>query len=167
MQKNLVETILGAVVLLVAGGFLAFFYKTTDIHPSSGYVLTAAFSQINGLDSGSAVRVSGVKVGQVLDFKLDPKNFRAIVRMNINEGVRLPKDTAAVIASSGLLDGKFMTLEPGSDEEFLRPGDQIEFTQSTPGLEQLLGQVIFNLNKDKDQSHDSKKGDGKPAAKKS
>ena len=149
MQKNLVETILGAVVLLVAGGFLLFFYKTTDISPSSGYILTAAFSKIDGLDSGSPVRVSGVKIGQVLDFKLDPKNFRAIVRMNIDDGIQLPRDTAAVIASSGLLDGKFLTLEPGGDEEFLEPGDQIEFTQSTPGLEQLLGQVIFSLNKEK------------------
>jgi len=156
---------MGAVVLLVAGGFLLFFYKTTDIRPSSGYELTAAFSKIDGLDSGSPVRISGVKVGQVLDFRLDPKNFRAIVRMNINDGVQLPKDTAAVIASSGLLDGKFMTLEPGADEEFLQPGDQIEFTQSTPGLEQLLGQVIFSLNKEKDDS--GKKSGGKPAPKKS
>ena len=149
MQKNLVETVLGAVVLLVAGGFLMFFYKTTDIHPSSGYVITAAFSQIEGLDTGSAVKVSGVKVGQVLDFTLDPKNYRAIVRMNINNGVMLPKDTAAVIASAGMLDGKFMSLEPGSDDQMLQPGDQINFTQSTPGLEQLLGQVIFSMNKDK------------------
>lgn len=163
MQKNLVETILGALVLLVAGGFLAFFYKTTDIRPTSGYTLTAAFSQINGLDTGSAVRVSGVKVGQVIDFKLDPQNYRAIVRLNVNDGVMLPKDTAAVIASSGLLDGKFLTLEPGGDEEMLQPGDRIEFTQSTPGLEQLLGQVIFSLNKDKDAD---KKSTKKPAASK-
>ncbi|MFH1158415.1 MAG: outer membrane lipid asymmetry maintenance protein MlaD [Pseudomonadota bacterium] len=163
MQKNIFETILGAVVLLVAAGFLAFFYRTTDIRPSSGYVITAAFSKIDGLDSGSPVRVSGVKVGQVLDFRLDPKNFRAIVRMNINNDIRLPKDTVAVIASSGLLDGKFMTLDPGSDEEFLSPGDQIEFTQSTPGIEQLLGQVIFSMSKDKD---DGAKKDGTQPPKK-
>jgi len=149
MQKNLVETILGAVVLLVAGGFLAFFYKTTDIKPTSGYVITAVFSKIDGLDSGSPVRVGGVKVGQVLDFKLDQENhYRAIVRMNINNDVKLPKDTMAVIASSGLLDGKFMSLEPGGDEEMLEPGDEIVITQSTPGLEQLLGQAIFSMSKD-------------------
>ena len=119
MQRNIVETVLGAIVLLVAGLFLVFFSKTTDIRPSSGYELTAAFSKIDGLDSGSPVKISGVKVGQVLDFKLDHQNFRAIVRMNIQDGIKLPKDTAAVIASSGLLDGKFMTLEPGADEEFL------------------------------------------------
>ena len=149
MKNNIVETILGAVVLVVAAGFLTFFYKTTDIKPTSGYEITAAFNKIDGLDTGAPVRVSGVKVGQVLNFKLNPENYRAIVRMNIKDGVHLPTDTAAVISSSGMLDGKFMSLEPGADEEFLEPGDQIEFTQSTPSLEQLLGQVIFSLTKEK------------------
>jgi len=166
MQKNLVETILGAVVLLVAGLFLAFFYKTTDIHPATGYTITAAFSTIEGLDTGSPVKVSGVKVGQVLGFTLDPKNFRAIVSMNINDDVKLPKDTAAVIASAGLLDGKFMSLQPGGDDDMLKAGDQINFTQSTPGLEELLGQVIFSMtnNKDKDAGNAKKPGAIVPAA---
>ena len=161
MKKNIVETVLGAVVLLVAGVFLMFFYKTTDIAPSSGYVITAAFSNIDGLGSGSPVRVSGVKIGQVLDFSLNPENFRAIVRMNINNDIKLPMDTVAIIASSGLLGDKFLTLDPGNEEEFLSPGDQIEFTQSTPGIEQLLGQVIFNINKDKNNSTEDKDSNSK------
>lgn len=157
MQRNIVETILGAVVLLVAALFSLFFYRTTDIAPASGYELTAAFSKIDGLDAGAPVRVSGVKVGQVLGFTLDPKTYRAIVTMNIDSGVKLPRDTAAVVASSGLLDGKFMTLEPGAEEDMLKPGERIQYTQSTPSLEQLLGQVIFSLTKNKD---DDKSGGG-------
>lgn len=151
MQRNIVETILGAVVLLVAGVFALFFYRTTDIRPATGYELTAAFSQIDGLDAGAPVRVSGVKVGQVLSYALDPKTYRAIVTMNIQSGIELPKDTAAVVASGGLLGGKFMSLSPGADDAMLKPGDRIQFTQSSPSLEQLLGQVIFSLTKDKDQ----------------
>lgn len=155
MQRNIVETVLGAVVLLVAAGFLFFFYRTTDIKPTSGYQITANFSKIDGLDSGSPVRVAGVKIGQVLGFRLDPENYTAVVTMNIESGVKLPKDTSAIIASAGLLDGKFMTLEPGSDEEMMQPGDKIAYTQSTPGLEQLLGQVIFSLNKGKENGEDA------------
>jgi len=148
MNRNIVETILGAVVLMVAAGFMAFFYQVTDIKPTSGYEITAAFSKIDGLETGSPVRISGVKIGQVIDFSLDEKNYRAIVRMNIKNGIKIPTDTAAVIASDGLLGNKFMSLEPGSDEEFIETGGQIEFTQSTPGLEQLLGQVIFSMQND-------------------
>jgi len=158
MQRNIVETILDAVVLLVAALFSLFFYRTTDIRPATGYELTAAFSKIDGLDAGAPVRVSGVKVGQVLSFKLDPKTYRAIVTMNISADVKLPKDTAAVVASSGLLDGKFMTLEPGADDEMLAPGDRIQYTQSTPSLEQLLGQVIFSMTKEKNGGDENGNG---------
>jgi phospholipid/cholesterol/gamma-HCH transport system substrate-binding protein len=147
MQRNIAETILGAVVLLVATGFLVFFYKTTDIRPASGYELTASFSKIDGLQPGSEVRISGVKVGQVLGFELDKDSYNAIVHVSIDPSVKLPKDTAAVVASAGLMDGKFMTLEPGGEEEFLKPGDRIEYTQSTPSLEQMLGQFIFSATK--------------------
>lgn len=158
MQRNIMETVLGGVVLLVAAGFLFFFYRATDIKPVGGYALTAHFSKVDGLQTGAPVRVSGVKVGQVTSFALDPKTYMAVVTMNIEDSIKLPKDTAAVVASAGLLDGKFMTLEPGSDEETLKPGERIEYTQSTPSLEQLLGQVIFSLNKDK------KDGDKKDSA---
>jgi phospholipid/cholesterol/gamma-HCH transport system substrate-binding protein len=154
MQRNIAETVLGAVVLLVAGGFLFFFYRTTDIKPASGYELTAAFSKIDGLEAGAPVRISGVKVGQVLGFELDKDTYHAIVHMNIDSSVKLPKDTSAVVASAGLLDGKFMTLQPGGDEEMLKPGERIEFTQSTPSLEQMLGQVIFSVTKGKKDDSD-------------
>lgn len=150
MQRNAVETMMGAVVLLVAIGFLFFFYRTTDIGPASGgYELRANFSKIDGLTTGAPVRISGVKVGQVTGFELDRDNYQAVVRMAIDDGVKVPADTAAVINSDGLLGGKFMTLEPGSDEEMLASGGRVEYTQSTPSIEQLLGQVIFSLTKEK------------------
>lgn len=165
MKRNIAETILGAVVLLVAGGFLFFFYRTTDIKPASGYEITASFSKIDGLEAGSPVRISGVKVGQVLGFELDPQTYHAIVHMNIDSAYlnKLPKDTSAIVASAGLLDGKFMTLQPGGDEEMLKPNDRIEYTQSTPSLEQMLGQVIFSVSKGKEgNDHDA---DDEPAPK--
>jgi len=146
-MKNIVETILGAIVLVVAIGFLFFAYKTTNLNADKGYELTANFSQIDGLEIGSAVKVAGIKVGKILDLKIDPQTYSAIVVMDVRKDIKLPLDTAAVISSSGMLGGKFMSLEPGADEEFLEPGDKIEYTQSVPSLEKLLGQVIFSMNK--------------------
>lgn len=150
MQRNLAETILGAAVILVAVAFLLFFNRTVDTgNASSGYTLTAAFTKVDGLEAGSPVRVSGITVGKVTGMKLNPETFQAEVELQINDDIKLPVDTAAVIASAGLLDGKFMTLEPGGDDEILAAGGRIEYTQSTPSLEQLLGQVIFSLTSDK------------------
>ncbi len=149
MKRNMVETILGAVVLLVAGCFLLFFYRTTDIKPATGYELVAEFDKIDGLQVGTPVRISGVKVGQVTRFELNHKNYRADVYLNVQDDVKLPVDSSAVIASAGLLDGKFMTLTPGGDEEMLKPGGHIEYTQSSASLEQMLGQFIFSVSKSK------------------
>ena len=150
MQRNLAETILGAAVILVAVAFLLFFNRTVDTgNSSSGYTLIAAFNKVDGLETGSPVRVSGINVGKVTGMKLNAETFQAEVELQINDDVKLPTDTAAVIASAGLLDGKFLTLEPGGDDEMLAPGARIEYTQSTPSLEQLLGQVIFSLTNEK------------------
>jgi phospholipid/cholesterol/gamma-HCH transport system substrate-binding protein len=59
-----------------------------------------------------------------------------------------------------------MSLQPGSEDDMLQSGDQIQFTQSSPGFEELLGQVIFNLNKDKDgdKGGSKKRGSAMPSA---
>ncbi|SMF80302.1 phospholipid/cholesterol/gamma-HCH transport system substrate-binding protein [Azospirillum oryzae] len=145
MRRNVIETVLGGVVLAVAAVFLAFAYKSADLRKVQGYDVTANFNSITGLQSGADVRISGVKVGTVTGLTLDPTSYQAVVHLSVDNSVKLPKDTAAVIASESLLGGKFLSLEPGGDPDMIKPNGKIEFTQSTPGLEQLLGQVIFSL----------------------
>ena len=153
MRRNVIETVLGAVVLLVAGFFLAFAYKSADLRKVEGYGLTANFNSIGGLQNGADVRISGVKVGSVAGLTLDPATFLAVVHLTLDPSIKLPRDTIALIASESLLGGKYLSLEPGGDPDLLKPGSRIEYTQSTPGFEQLLGQVIFSLqNVGKQQS---------------
>ena len=154
MNRNIVETALGAVVLVTAFIFLGFALHTADASRPSGYTLTAAFTKIDGIKEGADVRVSGIKAGRVASMQLDT-NYRAIVTMDVDNTVKLPTDSAAVVASGGLLGDKFISLEPGGDTNMLKNGDKITITQSPPGLEQLLGQVIFSMSK----SGDKKSGD--------
>ncbi len=145
MSRNVIETLMGAVVLAIAAVFLLFAYRSADLGPVRGYELMARFDRIDGLPVGSDVRISGVRVGSVTAQSLDPETFLAVVHMAIDPGIRLPTDTVALIASESLLGGRFLSLDPGGEEEIIPPGGTIQFTQSTPGIEQLLGQVIFNL----------------------
>ncbi len=147
MKRSVVETILGAVILLVAGFFLAFSYDTAEVGSVEGFNLFADFSGIGGLKIGDDVVISGVKIGSVTGVELVKDTYLARVHMNVEPDVELPTDTAALISSEGLLGGKYLALEPGADEDSLETGDRIEFTQAPQNLEQLLGQFIFSMKK--------------------
>jgi phospholipid/cholesterol/gamma-HCH transport system substrate-binding protein len=156
MQKtsNYFEIIVGTFVLFCAAFFFFDSFKNAKVGTISGYHLIAKFEDAGGIASGSDVKISGVKIGTVEGQLLDEKDFRAVLRMNIGNNIKLPSDSSVKIASEGLLGGKFLSITPGGDEENLKDGDEITFTQSSVNFEDLLGKFIFN-------SQDSKKSDAK------
>ena len=143
MRRNAIETVMGAVVLLVAGVFVFFAYDMAQVKAVEGYEVTALFYKIGGLNEGSDVRISGIKVGTVIDHNLDPESFDARVRMSITREVKLPVDTVASIASEGLLGGKYVRLEPGTDKSFIKDGGTITKTKDFRSLEDQVGEIIF------------------------
>ncbi|MCB1882784.1 MAG: outer membrane lipid asymmetry maintenance protein MlaD [Geminicoccaceae bacterium] len=144
MSRNLVETVLGAVVIVVAIAFLAWAYGRSNVGMGGGLDLVATFDKADGIAEGSDVRISGIPVGQVTGYRLDPKTYRADVSFSVNEGIDLPADTSASIVSASLLGGKYLALQPGADDVMLKSGDRITFTQSAVSLEELIGKYIFS-----------------------
>jgi phospholipid/cholesterol/gamma-HCH transport system substrate-binding protein len=146
MNGNLVETLIGAVVLLVAGFFLAFAYTTGGVGGSrmNGYELQARFNRADGLVNGGDVRLSGIKIGTITKQALDPKTFDAIVTFSVDSRYQLPDDSAVKIASEGLLGGNFISVEPGGSDAVLKPGAEVKFTQGSVNLMDLIGQAIFS-----------------------
>lgn len=145
MGRNLVETVMGAVVLLIAGFFLIFAYNSSDLRPVSGYQVTAVFNSVEGLREGSDVRIGGVKVGSITEQRLDPETFQAVVTMTLMKSVRLPTDSIASITGDSLLGGKYLKLTPGAAKTIVAPGGEIKKTQDALVLEQILGRMIFLL----------------------
>jgi phospholipid/cholesterol/gamma-HCH transport system substrate-binding protein len=144
MSGNVIETVMGGVVLIVAAVFLFFAYNTSQVRAVRGYEVTATFDRIDGIRDGGDVRISGIKVGSILSETLDPNTFLATVRMSIEPSIRLPEDTSAEIISAGLLGDKYMALVPGGSEKTIPPGGKIKYTQSPVSLENLIGQMIFS-----------------------
>lgn len=149
MKRNVIETVLGAVVLLVAVVFLGFSYSAANVGDVDGYTVTADFTGTGGLTVGDTVQISGVKVGSVSKIELKPEDYRARVSMTIDDSVKLPDDTSAFISSESLLGGKYLELQPGGSEEILASGGHIEYTQAPQNLEQLLGKFIFSMDNNK------------------
>lgn len=143
MRGNVIETVMGAVVLVVAALFLLFAYQTSQLRAVSGYQVTAEFERVDGIRAGGDVRISGIKIGSIVAEELDPKTFLATVRMSIDPAVKLPDDTVAEIVSAGLLGDKYLSLVPGGSDKAIPPGGKIKYTQSSVSLEHMIGQMIF------------------------
>ncbi len=144
MGRHLIETVMGAVVLIVAASFLIFAYSQSNVQSVNGYQVNAKFNDVTGVTTGSEVRIGGMKVGVVERLELDSNTYQAIAVMKIRENVKLPKDTSAAVVSSGLLGDKFVKLEPGGDDAMFESGDTIRFTQSSVSFEELLGKFVFS-----------------------
>ena len=143
MKRGAVETVLGAIVLVVAVAFVVMGARAIDTDGDEGYELTARFLKVGGLERGSDVRVSGVKVGTVIERTLDFDTFEAVVRFNVRSDVRLPADTEAGITAEGLLGGKYLRLFPGKETETLAPGGEIALTRDFQALEDTVSEIIF------------------------
>lgn len=144
MSRSIVETLMGAFVLAVAIAFVVFAYSRTTVATVSGYGVTAKFNRLDGLARGADVRISGIKVGSVLDMSLDPVTFQAVARLSIDPAYKLPADSSISIVSDGLLGGKYASIEPGGADEVIEPGGEIKYTQSSILLEQLIGKLVFD-----------------------
>ena len=144
MGGNLVETLIGAAVLAVAAMFLTFGYTSTTVGGNGGFPVIAKFDRVDGLVVGSDVRMSGIKVGTVIDQQLDPETFKAIVRLDLSADLELPDDSSAKITSEGLLGDTYMSLEAGGSEDMLKPDGEIRFTQGSIDLMSLIGQAVFS-----------------------
>jgi phospholipid/cholesterol/gamma-HCH transport system substrate-binding protein len=148
--NNYFEIIVGTFVLLCATFFLVSSLKSTKSGNSESYHLFAKFENIDGIAGGSDVKISGVKIGTVESQFLDAKDFRATLKINIAKNIALPADSSAKVASEGLLGSKYLAITPGAQEENLKEGEEIQFTQSSVNLEDLLGKFIFSSNTKKD-----------------
>ncbi|MBS28425.1 MAG: outer membrane lipid asymmetry maintenance protein MlaD [Alphaproteobacteria bacterium] len=143
MRRGAVETILGAVVLIVAIGFMVLAGRAINVQGDSGYELTARFLKVGGLVRGSDVRISGVKVGTVIDRTLDTENFEAVVTFSVRDDIRLPVDSEAGVTGEGLLGGKYLRLFPGDDSETIAPGGEIVQTRDFQALEDTVSEIMF------------------------
>ena len=145
MKKMNLEMIVG---LFLLAGFISFAWisvKMGDIKmfAEETYPVTARFTSISGLKEGAIIELAGVKVGKVSAIELDGGDYEAVVHLDISKQVRLTDDSIASIRTAGIIGDRFIKLTPGGSEIYLEPGDEIEETESSISIEELVSMYIF------------------------
>lgn len=137
------ETIVGLIVVAVAAGFMVYAYGISGTKVGGGqYQLDAVFGRVDGVAVGADVRIAGVNVGVVTDQQLNTQTYEADLSLLINNGVPIPEDSIAKIASDGLLGGSYVAIEPGASEDYLVNGDKITITRGAVDFLSLAVQAF-------------------------
>ncbi len=148
MKQNVLETMVGAIILLITVIFFVFAYNNSGQKTDSSSVYYATFDRVDGISIGSDVRMSGVKVGSVQSIAIESNTYLANIKFALDNKIQLPKDSSAEVVSDGLLGSKYLAIVPGGDENILQAGETITHTQSSVNLESLIGRLIFSGKKD-------------------
>jgi phospholipid/cholesterol/gamma-HCH transport system substrate-binding protein len=146
-SSKTLETLIGALVIGIAVGFLWFAYTSTSEGSLTGYEVSATFNRVDGLAVGTDVRLSGIKIGTVSSLSLDPKTYLATAHLSINNSVQLPDDSSIKITSSGILGNSYLSVTPGGSDKMLAPGGKIMNTQGSVDLMGLIGRMITSGGK--------------------
>jgi phospholipid/cholesterol/gamma-HCH transport system substrate-binding protein len=141
LSRDTTEILVGGLAVLAFALFVVFAFSVNQ-SSVTGYVLTARYNHIDGLALHADVRLAGVRVGEVTAEAFEPDDNRALVTMTITNGVVIPRDSAAIVASEGLLGAKFVKIDAGGDLEMLKPGDSFDYVQDSVDLEHLLQRVV-------------------------
>lgn len=115
MRESIFETLIGLVVVSVAGVFLWFALASggDNTAGSDKYELTARFNNVSGVARGSDVRLAGVKVGVVQAIAADYERAEGVLTLTVDQALELADDTSARISTDGLLGGAYVSLEQG------------------------------------------------------
>ena len=140
MKINILDAFLGFTVLVITGLFLFYVYITLDtrLFKNDGFRLHARFENIDGIVTGSKVKLSGVNIGTVKSISLEPESYYAFVTMNFDKKFSFPDDTEASVQLEGLLGGSYISILPGGSDIMLLNNQEILYTQGSTSLLNLM-----------------------------
>lgn len=145
MGNSRVEIVVG---LFLVMGFAAFGWLALQLGEISWltgaktYPLNAEFTNISGVKAGADVQIAGVTVGKVRELSLSADN-RAVVKLQVDRGVKIPVDSMASVKSQGIIGDKLIQITLGGDEKLYTAGETIVDTESSVDLESLISKFAF------------------------
>jgi phospholipid/cholesterol/gamma-HCH transport system substrate-binding protein len=121
---NIFETVISGLVILVAIAFTVFLFARTGTGHLGNYDLQLRLADAGGVKPGSDVRLGGTKIGSVLNLKLDPTDYSAVLDVRVRDDLSLPVDSSAGIAAS-VFGEQFVSITPGHAEKKIQPGGEL------------------------------------------
>ncbi|QOL19814.1 MlaD family protein [Candidatus Bodocaedibacter vickermanii] len=150
MQKNYIESFLGFCIVILTLCLLWVFFQKNDVKANRDLLsVTAYFQTVAGISKGTDVKLGGVKVGRVLDIKLDVESLTPVLVIGLDKVYKIPADSSFAVKSEGIMGGKFVSVEVGPGQDPIAEGQIFYNNQSSLDLESVVSQVVFGGEKKK------------------
>jgi phospholipid/cholesterol/gamma-HCH transport system substrate-binding protein len=142
-EAKSLKTGMAALLVILIGVVVTISHNASIQQKNMGdtYKIYANFGRTDGLEIGSPVRLGGINVGRVVASELT-EHFHSKLTFEIDSDYKIPEDSSAAIVSSGLLGEKYVEIEIGGEEEYLKAGSTMSYTQDAMVLEELLDRII-------------------------
>lgn len=162
MNKQTLHTLVGAAALLVAAFVFVISHQGGPRETASGYPIVGRFASIDGIGVGTKVLLTGIEIGKVAGYTYDLEGQRAIVTFTIEDDIKIPLDSVALIVSDGLLGSKYIKIQPGGEIDMMQGGDEFEYVQDAIAFEEILEKVILNAEQQRNKNKEKDESEPKP-----
>ena len=145
MNKINIEFALGLLILILS--LISIFYYSSKINllnKIETFQINSSFFDIGNTSIGNDVKINGVKVGEVLNVKLDDETYMAIITSSINNSIKIPDDSVFKISNNGFIGPSYIEIELGNSEELLKNNDYSNNNIDAVSLEEIINNFIFD-----------------------
>ena len=145
MNKKInIEFVLGLLILILS--IISIFYYSSKINllnKIDTFRINSSYFDIGNTTIGNDVKINGVKVGEVLNIKLDPVTYMAIITSSIDKSINIPNDSVFKISNNGFIGSSYIEIQLGNSEEILKNNDYSVNNIDAVSLEEIINNFIF------------------------
>ena len=145
MNKINIEFVLGLIILILS--IVSIFYYSSKINlfnKVETFQINSSFFDIGNTSIGNDVKINGVKVGEVLNIKLDQETYMAIITSSVDKSIQIPDDSVFKISNNGFIGSSYLEIQLGNSEELLKNNDHSVNNIDAVSLEEIINNFIFD-----------------------
>ena len=145
MNKKInIEFVLGLIILILS--IISIFYYSSKINllnKNETFQINSSYFDVGNITIGNDVKINGVKVGEVLNIKLDQVSYMAIITSSIDKSINIPNDSVFKISNNGFIGSSYIEIQLGNSEELLKNNDYSANNIDAVSLEEIINNFIF------------------------
>ena len=146
MNKKInIEFVLGFIILILS--IISIFYYSSKINllnKNETFQINSSYFDVGNMTIGNDVKINGVKVGEVLNIKLDQVSYMAIITSSIDKSINIPDDSVFKISNNGFIGPSYIEIQLGNSEDLLKNNDYSINNIDAVSLEEIINNFIFD-----------------------